>query len=132
MLDSTLCKYDVCLCLQERQKQLESLGISLQSSGIKVGDDKSFLVNLNADPALNELLVYYLKVRTPVLRYALFNSLLFTFPVKTRPSLIHLAFKHCHNSAAIEINLICTLLESLKVILYLHKLIRSVLTSDGQ
>ncbi|XP_077445836.1 kinesin-like protein KIF13B isoform X2 [Stigmatopora argus] len=46
---------------QERQKQLESLGISLQSSGIKVGDDKSFLVNLNADPALNELLVYYLK-----------------------------------------------------------------------
>lgn len=42
---------------------MESLGISLQSSGIKVGDDKSFLVNLNADPALNELLVYYLKVR---------------------------------------------------------------------
>lgn len=61
ILDFTLCKY-VCLCLQERQKQLESLGISLQSSGIKVGDDKSFLVNLNADPALNELLVYYLKV----------------------------------------------------------------------
>lgn len=25
-------------------------------------DDKCFLVNLNADPALNELLVYYLKV----------------------------------------------------------------------
>ena len=43
---------------------MESLGISLQSSGIKVGDDKSFLVNLNADPALNELLVYYLKVNT--------------------------------------------------------------------
>ncbi|XP_029452756.1 kinesin-like protein KIF13B [Rhinatrema bivittatum] len=49
---------------QERQKQLESLGISLQSSGIKVGDDKCFLVNLNADPALNELLVYYLKDHT--------------------------------------------------------------------
>nr|XP_036880447.1 kinesin-like protein KIF13B isoform X4 [Manis javanica] len=49
---------------QERQKQLESLGISLQSSGIKVGDDKCFLVNLNADPALNELLVYYLKEYT--------------------------------------------------------------------
>uniref|UniRef100_H2MNQ5 Kinesin-like protein n=1 Tax=Oryzias latipes TaxID=8090 RepID=H2MNQ5_ORYLA len=47
---------------QERQKQLESLGISLQSSGIRVVDDKCFLVNLNADPALNELLVYYLKV----------------------------------------------------------------------
>lgn len=51
------------LSLQERQRQLESMGISLESSGIKVGDDKCYLVNLNADPALNELLVYYLKVR---------------------------------------------------------------------
>nr|XP_032808936.1 kinesin-like protein KIF13A isoform X4 [Petromyzon marinus] len=51
---------------QERQKQLESMGISLESSGIKVGEDKCFLVNLNADPALNELLVYYLKERTAV------------------------------------------------------------------
>lgn len=50
----------------ERQKQLESMGISLETSGIKVGEDKSFLVNLNADPALNELLVYYLKDRTHV------------------------------------------------------------------
>ncbi|KAM8847315.1 kinesin-like protein KIF13B [Synchiropus picturatus] len=51
---------------QERQRQLESLGISLQSSGIRVLDDKCFLVNLNADPALNELLVYYLKDHTRV------------------------------------------------------------------
>ncbi|XP_069469694.1 kinesin-like protein KIF13A isoform X1 [Ambystoma mexicanum] len=51
---------------QERQKQLESMGISLESSGIKVGDDKCYLVNLNADPALNELLVYYLKDHTRV------------------------------------------------------------------
>uniref|UniRef100_A0A4W5R877 Kinesin family member 13B n=1 Tax=Hucho hucho TaxID=62062 RepID=A0A4W5R877_9TELE len=51
---------------EERQKQLESLGISLQSSGIRVGEDKCFLVNLNADPALNELLVYYLKEHTKV------------------------------------------------------------------
>ena len=50
------------MCDQERQKQLESMGISLETSGIKVGEDKCFLVNLNADPALNELLVYYLKV----------------------------------------------------------------------
>ncbi|XP_029281093.1 kinesin-like protein KIF13B isoform X2 [Cottoperca gobio] len=50
----------------ERQRQLESLGISLQSSGIRVVDDKCFLVNLNADPALNELLVYYLKEHTRV------------------------------------------------------------------
>ncbi|XP_059211755.1 kinesin-like protein KIF13B isoform X2 [Centropristis striata] len=51
---------------QERQRQLESLGISLQSSGIRVVHDKCFLVNLNADPALNELLVYYLKEHTRV------------------------------------------------------------------
>uniref|UniRef100_A0A3B3QHF6 Kinesin family member 13B n=1 Tax=Paramormyrops kingsleyae TaxID=1676925 RepID=A0A3B3QHF6_9TELE len=51
---------------QERQKQLESLGISLESSGIRVKEDKCFLVNLNADPALNELLVYYLKEHTLV------------------------------------------------------------------
>lgn len=53
-----------CAPSQERQKQLESMGISLETSGIKVKDDKCFLVNLNADPALNELLVYYLKVLT--------------------------------------------------------------------
>lgn len=47
---------------------MESLGISLQSSGIKLGDDKCFLVNLNADPALNELLVYYLKVKTQTIK----------------------------------------------------------------
>lgn len=70
--------------VQERQKQLESLGISLQSSGIKVGDDKSFLVNLNADPALNELLVYYLKVcmntqthRVPIMLYLMPSKVLF-------------------------------------------------------
>ncbi|XP_069349646.1 kinesin-like protein KIF13A isoform X4 [Eulemur rufifrons] len=51
---------------QERQRQLESMGISLETSGIKVGDDKCYLVNLNADPALNELLVYYLKEHTRV------------------------------------------------------------------
>nr|XP_035967689.1 kinesin-like protein KIF13A [Halichoerus grypus] len=51
---------------QERQRQLESMGISLETSGIKVGDDKCYLVNLNADPALNELLVYYLKDHTRV------------------------------------------------------------------
>ena len=42
------------------------MGISLETSGIKVGDDKCYLVNLNADPALNELLVYYLKDHTRV------------------------------------------------------------------
>uniref|UniRef100_A0A674B2S9 Kinesin family member 13B n=1 Tax=Salmo trutta TaxID=8032 RepID=A0A674B2S9_SALTR len=62
--EQKLCKTEAVA--QERQKQLESLGISLQSSGIRVVDDKCFLVNLNADPALNELLVYYLKEHTRV------------------------------------------------------------------
>lgn len=45
----------------ERQHALERLGISVQSSGIRVESNRHFLVNLNADPSLNELLVYYLK-----------------------------------------------------------------------
>uniref|UniRef100_A0A2A4JK86 CAP-Gly domain-containing protein n=1 Tax=Heliothis virescens TaxID=7102 RepID=A0A2A4JK86_HELVI len=42
------------------------MGISVQASGIKVEKNKYYLVNLNADPSLNELLVYYLKDRTLV------------------------------------------------------------------
>jgi kinesin family protein 13 len=51
---------------QERQKQLEKMGISVESSGIKVETNKYYLVNLNSDPAMNELLVYYLKDKTLV------------------------------------------------------------------
>lgn len=50
----------------ERQQALEKMGISIQASGIKVEKNKYYLVNLNADPSLNELLVYYLKERTVV------------------------------------------------------------------
>ncbi|KAK9723131.1 CAP-Gly domain [Popillia japonica] len=50
----------------ERQQTLEKMGISIQDSGIKVEKNKFYLVNLNADPSLNELLVYYLKDRTVV------------------------------------------------------------------
>ena len=38
------------------------MGISIQEAGIGVRSDKYCLVNLNADPSMNELLVYYLKV----------------------------------------------------------------------
>ena len=41
---------------------MEEMGISVQSSGIAVEKSKFYLVNLNADPSMNELLVYYLKV----------------------------------------------------------------------
>ncbi|XP_065344579.1 kinesin-like protein KIF13A isoform X4 [Cloeon dipterum] len=50
----------------ERQQALEQMGISVQASGIMVEKNKYYLVNLNADPSLNELLVYYLKDRTLV------------------------------------------------------------------
>lgn len=46
----------------ERQKALENMGISVQEAGIGVQIDKYYMVNLNADPSLNELLVCYLKV----------------------------------------------------------------------
>lgn len=49
----------------ERQQALEKMGISVQASGIQVEKNKYYLVNLNDDPSLNELLVYYLKVREP-------------------------------------------------------------------
>ncbi|XP_052250414.1 kinesin-like protein KIF13B isoform X2 [Dreissena polymorpha] len=50
----------------ERHKALEEMGVSVETSGIKVQNSRFFLVNLNADPSLNELLVYYLKERTVV------------------------------------------------------------------
>ena len=46
---------------EDRRQALEKMGISVQSSGIKVEKNKYFLVNLNDDPSLHELLVYYLK-----------------------------------------------------------------------
>lgn len=51
---------------QEWTHTLQGMGISVQSSGIKVEKDKYYLVNMNADPSLNELLVYYLKDLTLV------------------------------------------------------------------
>lgn len=50
----------------ERQQALEQMGISVQASGIMVEKNKYYLVNLNADPSLNEMLVYYLKDHTLV------------------------------------------------------------------
>ena len=49
---------------EDRRQALEKLGISVQSSGISVEKNKCYLVNLNSDPSLNEMLVYYLKNKT--------------------------------------------------------------------
>ena len=62
--DEKLCKTEKTQ--EDRRNALEKLGISVQSSGIKVEKNKCFLVNLNSDPSLNEMLVYYLKERTLV------------------------------------------------------------------
>ncbi|XP_069106121.1 kinesin-like protein KIF13A isoform X3 [Argopecten irradians] len=51
---------------QERHEALEKMGVSVQTSGIKVDTGSHYLVNLNADPSMNELLVYYLKEHTLV------------------------------------------------------------------
>jgi kinesin family protein 13 len=48
--------------IKERHELLEKSGISVSGSGIALEKDRLYLVNLNPDPALNELLVYYLKV----------------------------------------------------------------------
>lgn len=55
------------LYFKERHEALEKMGVSVQTSGIKVETGKHYLVNLNADPSLNELLVYYLKVSVFIL-----------------------------------------------------------------
>ncbi|CAF1236539.1 unnamed protein product [Adineta ricciae] len=49
---------------KERHELLQKSGISVCSSGIGLDKDRLYLVNLNPDPALNELLVYYLKLST--------------------------------------------------------------------
>eukprot|EP00050_Salpingoeca_kvevrii_P017337 m.64241 g.64241 ORF g.64241 m.64241 type:complete len:1733 (-) comp7505_c0_seq1:232-5430(-) len=51
---------------KERQRQLEEMGVSVVKEGLAVDKSKSYLVNLNADPSMNELLVYYLKDVTRV------------------------------------------------------------------
>ena len=70
---------------KERARDLTEIGISVESSGIKVrqssgGREESriqveknrfYLVNLNSDPAMNELLVYYINVRLLLLIHQL-------------------------------------------------------------
>lgn len=46
----------------QRQQALEKMGISVEADGIKVESDKFYLVNLNADPSLNEMLLFNIKV----------------------------------------------------------------------
>ena len=61
---------------EDRRQALEKLGISIQSSGISVEKNKCYLVNLNSDPSLNEMLVYYLKNKTlgKINQYSMFLS----------------------------------------------------------
>lgn len=47
---------------REHQRDLAQIGICVAETGIKVEKDRFYLVNLNADPSLNELLVYYINV----------------------------------------------------------------------
>ncbi|CAG2222722.1 KIF13 [Mytilus edulis] len=69
---------------KERHDALEQMGVSVEKSGIKVETGKYFLVNLNADPSLNELLVYYLKESAfscsfPMMKKIQNNALIYRF-----------------------------------------------------
>lgn len=48
--------------MRERQKALEEMGISIHKAGVAIDRNRFYLVNLNEDPAMSEMLVYYLKV----------------------------------------------------------------------
>lgn len=54
------------------------MGVSVETSGIKVETGKYYLVNLNADPSLNELLVYYLKVRSALMYVVSYDVIFIT------------------------------------------------------
>ena len=41
-----------------------SMGIMVAEGGIRIERGRFYLMNLNADPAMNELLVYHLKAIT--------------------------------------------------------------------
>ena len=43
------------------------MGISIQSGGIGVDKTKYYLFNMSPDPAMDALLLYYLKVSTHVI-----------------------------------------------------------------
>ena len=47
---------------RERQRDFADMGVCVADAGIKVQKDRFYLVNLNADPSMNELLVYYINV----------------------------------------------------------------------
>ena len=76
------------------------MGISVQTSGISVQKDKYYLVNLNADPSLNEMLVYYLKVFHTVFYlhlkalFMLINCVIRSF-VKIKPQFLNLNVCMC-------------------------------------
>lgn len=47
---------------EERRRGFADIGVSILDASRKVEKDRTHLVNLNADPSLNELLVYYIDV----------------------------------------------------------------------
>lgn len=50
--------------MAKRQQQMEEMGISIKQQGIAIDTDKFYLVNLNEDPTMSEMLVYHLRVPT--------------------------------------------------------------------
>ena len=48
---------------EERRRGFANIGVSVTDANIRSESNQTFLVNLNADPSMNELLFYYIDVR---------------------------------------------------------------------
>ena len=78
---------------------LEDMGISVKSAGIGVQRDKYYLVNLNADPIMSELLVCYLKVCLSVSIYGMYVLCIHNTHAHTQYTHSHThSHTHTHNT----------------------------------
>jgi hypothetical protein len=41
---------------------MEEMGLSINKGGVAIDKDKFYLVNLNEDPSMSDMLMYFLKV----------------------------------------------------------------------
>ena len=48
--------------MAQRQREMEEMGLSINKGGVAIDKDKFYLVNLNEDPSMCVMLMYFLKV----------------------------------------------------------------------
>eukprot|EP00045_Choanoeca_perplexa_P016108 m.212998 g.212998 ORF g.212998 m.212998 type:complete len:1764 (+) comp17171_c0_seq1:162-5453(+) len=47
--------------MAQRQREMEEMGLSINKGGVAIDKDKFYLVNLNEDPSMSDMLMYFLK-----------------------------------------------------------------------